>query len=115
MTFLNPLDWIAITVFLAVTAGIGAWTARRQTTTSEYFVANRRIPAFAVGFTMMATTISSVTFVAIPGSVFARDCWQMLYMFMAVIVLFFVVRYVVGFYRHVVRMSAYEYLEKVKI
>jgi len=112
MTFLNPLDWIAITVFLAVTAGIGAWTARRQTTTSEYFVANRRIPAFAVGFTMMATTISSVTFVAIPGSVFARDCWQMLYMFMAVIVLFFVVRYVVGFYRHVVRMSAYEYLEK---
>ena len=111
MTFLNTLDWVAIIAFLAVTAGIGAWTARRQTTTSEYFLANRRIPAFAVGFTVMATTISSVTFVAIPGSVFARNCWQMTYMFTAVIALFFVVGFVVRFYRHAVGMSAYEYLE----
>ncbi len=60
----------------------------------------------------MATTISSVTFVAIPGSVFARDWWQMLYMLMAGFSVALVVRLVVPFYRRVVRMSAYEYLEQ---
>ena len=108
---LATLDYVVIVAYLLVTAGIGSWTARRQTTTSEYFVANRRIPGFAVGFAIMATTISSVTFVAIPGSVFARDWWQMLYMATALLVLVFVVRWVVPFYRRVVRMSAYEYLE----
>ncbi len=110
-SYLRLLDYVVIAAYLLVTAGIGAWTARRQTTTAEYFVANRRIPAFAVGFAIMATTISSVTFVAIPGSVFARDWWQMLYMATALLVLFFVVKWVVPFYRRVVGMSAYEYLE----
>lgn len=109
--YLGTADYIVIVAYLAVTAGIGAWTARRQTTTAEYFVANRRIPGFAVGFAIMATTISSVTFVAIPGAVFARDWWQMLYMATALVVLVFVVRWVVPLYRRVVGMSAYEYLE----
>lgn len=110
-SFLGPPDYVAILVYLAAMAGIGAWTARRQTSTAEYFVANRRIPGVAVGFALMATTISSVTFVAIPGSVFARNWWQMLYMSTALVVLIFVVRWVVPFYRRVVRLSAYEYLE----
>jgi SSS family solute:Na+ symporter len=110
-SYLGALDYLVIAAYLLVTAGIGGWTARRQKTTAEYFVANRRIPGFAVGFAIMAATISSVTFVAIPGSVFARDWWQMLYMATALAVLFFVVRWVVPFYRRVVGMSAYEYLE----
>lgn len=112
MGHLNLLDYLAIFGYLAVIAWIGLRMSRRQTSTSEYFVAGRRMPAFAVGFTLMTTTISSVTFVAIPGSVFARNWWQMLYMFMAVGVLLFVVRYVVVFYRHAVGLSAYEYLER---
>ena len=56
--------------------------------------------------------MSGATFVAIPGSVFARDWWQMLYMGMAIAVLVFLVPFVVPFYRRVVKMSAYEYLEE---
>ncbi len=112
MSHLNFWDYAAILAYLVVTAVIGGRAVGRQKTTAEYFVANRRIPAFAVAFTLMATTISSVTFVAIPGSVFARDCWQMLYMYMLLASLFLVVPLVVPFYRRVVRMSAYEYLEQ---
>ena len=108
---LAVIDYLVIAVYLAITAGIAAWTARRQTSTAEYFVANRRIPGLAVGFALMATTISSVTFVAIPGAVFARNWWQMLYMSTALVVLIVIVRWVVPFYRRVVRLSAYEYLE----
>ena len=105
-------DYLAVFLYLTVIAAIGVRAARRQTTTSEYFVAGRRIPAFAVGFALLATTISSVTFVAIPGSVYVRDCWQLVYMGMTLFVLLFVVKYVVTFYRRVVHMSAYEYLER---
>jgi SSS family solute:Na+ symporter len=112
MSGLSVLDYVVIAGYLAATAAIAVRTAGRQTSTSEYFIANRRIPGFAVGFAMMATTVSSATFVAIPGSVFARDWWQMLYMGMAIAVLVFLVPLVVPFYRRVVKMSAYEYLEE---
>jgi SSS family solute:Na+ symporter len=109
---LSLLDYFVIGAYLVIVAGISWRTSRRQNSTTEYFIANRRIPAFAVGFTIMATTVSSVTFVAIPGSVFARNWWQMLYMLMAVLSLIVVVIWIVPFYRRVVKMSAYEYLER---
>ena len=74
MHSLSFVDYLVIAVYLAVVAVIGLRAAHRQDSTSEYFVANSRIPGFSVGFTLMTTTISSATFVAIPGSVFARDC-----------------------------------------
>jgi SSS family solute:Na+ symporter len=101
-----------IAAYALVTGAIGLWASRRQTTTRAYFIADKRVPAFAVGFALMATTISSATFVAIPGAVFARNWWQMLYMMMAAVAMIFVVAFVVPFYRHVVKMSAYEYLER---
>lgn len=111
MTSLSLVDYLVIVLYLGVVTLISLWTGRRQTSTSAYFIANRRIPSIAVGFTIMATTVSSATFVAIPGSVFSRDWWQMLYMAMAIVSLVIVVIFIVPFYRRVVRMSAYEYLE----
>lgn len=85
MSSLAFIDYILIGAYLVAVIAIGIRAARKQKTTSDYFVANRRIPAYAVGFTMMATTISSATFVAIPGSVYARDWWQLFYMSAALI------------------------------
>ena len=112
MHSLSFVDYLVIAVYLAVVAVIGLRAARRQDSTSEYFVANSRIPGFAVGFTLMTTTISSATFVAIPGSVFARNWWQLFYMSAALLVIPLVTGFAVPFYRRVVRMSVYEYLEQ---
>jgi SSS family solute:Na+ symporter len=112
MNRLGALDYIVMGGYLLGTAAIAIRTAGRQTTTREYFTANRQIPGWAVGFAMMATTVSSPTFVAIPGSTFARDWWQMLYMLMALGVLTVLVPFVVPLYRRAVKMSAYEYLEE---
>ncbi len=109
---MHSIDYLIVIVYLAGITAIGLWTSRRQKTTAEYFIANRRIPGWAVSFSIMATTISSVTFVAFPGMVFARDCRLMLFNYMAPLVLVIVVIFVVPFYRRVVGMSAYEYLEQ---
>ena len=105
MTF---LDSAIIVAYLTVVAVIGLRAARHQHSTSEYFVANRRMPGFAVGFTLITTAISAATFVAIPGSVFARDWWQLIYMLSALLAIPVAVHVVVPFYRRVVRISVYE-------
>ena len=99
MHSLSFVDYLVIAVYLAGVAVIGLRAARRQDSTSEYFVANSRIPGFAVGFTLMTTTISSATFVAIPGSVFARNWWQLFYMSAALLVIPLVTSFAVPFYR----------------
>jgi solute:Na+ symporter, SSS family len=107
------LDYLVVVVYLLSVGAIGMWVARRKKkTTEEYFLANRRIPAWLVGFSIVGTVISSVTFVALPGAAFSSNWRLIVPNLMVPIVLVFVVAFVVPFYRRVVRMSSYEYLEK---
>src|ERR1700741_3697914 len=106
---MRPLDFIIIAAYLAGLVAIGLRFARRQRTTEQYFVAGRSVPGWAMGLSLLATIITSVTFIAYPGSAYEGD-WSLLVpgiMFVAVLGLVGFV--VVPFYRHVVHMSAYEY------
>ncbi|MDO8586347.1 MAG: sodium/solute symporter [Armatimonadota bacterium] len=85
---------------------------RRRKTTSEYFIADRKIPGWAVAFSLMATMISSVTFVAHPGAAFSRNMWPLLTVAALPVVFVFIGLVIVPFYRRVVRMSVYEYMDK---
>lgn len=112
MNSLRPLDLIVIAIYFIAVAAIGFRFARRQTTTEAYFVARRSIPHWAMGLSIFATIISSITFVAYPGAAFKGD-WNLLVPgFMAVGVLLVVGTVLISFFRHAVGMSAYEYFEK---
>lgn len=112
MKHLQMLDYIVVAVYFCVIFSIGLYMARRQKTTADYFIAQRRIPGWAVAFTMMGTMISSVTVVGHSGAVFGKSFWLEVGSFGVPLVLLFVVFFVVPFYRRVVGVSAYEYLEK---
>jgi SSS family solute:Na+ symporter len=109
------LRWIDLTILLAYLATlmiIGLRFSRRQNTTETYFVAKRSIPAWMMGLSLLATLISSVTFIAYPGAAYSGN-WSLLVPgFMAVISLVLVGAVLIPFYRHVVQMSAYEYFGK---
>ncbi|HET8546896.1 MAG TPA: sodium:solute symporter [Bryobacteraceae bacterium] len=106
----RTLDLVVVVAYLGLMVGIGLWFARRQKTTETYF--KRTVPFWAMGMSMLATMISSVTFVAYPGSSFAKD-WSLLVPgFMLLAVLPFVGRVIIPFYREEVGMSAYEYFQK---
>jgi len=97
---------------MAVLVGVGVRLSRRQNTTDEYFLAKRSVPGWAIGMSLLATIITSVTFIAYPGASYAGD-WSLLVpgiMFVLVIAGIGVV--VVPFFRHAVAMSAYEYFGK---
>lgn len=106
---MRPLDLIVITAYLAGLVAIGLRFARRQRSTEQYFVAGRSIPGWAMGLSLLATIITSVTFIAYPGSAYAGN-WSLLVpgiLFVGVLGLIGSV--IVPFFRRVVCMSAYEY------
>lgn len=112
---MGNLRWLDVTViaaYLATLASIGLRFSRRQTSTERYFVARRSIPGWATGLSLLATLISSVTFIGYPGSAFAGD-WSNLVPGLTVIVIMPVTAAVIiPFFRHHVRVSAYEYFGK---
>ena len=111
MSSLRSLDLVVIGLYMAAMAGIGLWFARRQTSTETYFVARRAVPHWAMGLSMFATIISSITFIAYPGSAYAGN-WNLLVPgFMAVGVLLLVGGVIISFFRHAVGLNAYEYFE----
>jgi len=109
---MRALDFAVVLAYLLVMAFLGFRFSRRQTSTENYFVAKRSLPSWAMGMSMLATMVSSVTFVAYPGSSYAKD-WSLLVPgFMLIAVLPFVGSVIIPFYREVIGMSAYEYFER---
>jgi SSS family solute:Na+ symporter len=105
-------DLIIVLVYVLSLIGIGLRFHRRQRTTDRYFVAGRSIPGWAAGLSLLATIITSVSFIAYPGAAYAGD-WSLLVPgFLFIVVLLVVGRSIVPFFRHTVRMSAYEYFGK---
>lgn len=112
METLRWLDLVVIVIYMAAMALVGLWFARRQTSTERYFVAQRSIPGWAMGISLYATVISSVTFIAYPGAAYAGNWNELVPGLMVVPVLVLAVFLFIPFYRRVVGMSAYEYFGK---
>lgn len=66
---------IDLTIIFGYLLGIvlfGAWFARKQKTTSDYFLGDRSVPWWAVAASIVATETSTITFISVPGIAFAR-------------------------------------------
>jgi SSS family solute:Na+ symporter len=112
MSTLRWLDLIVVVAYMAGMAAIGLRFARRQTSTERYFMAQRSIPGWAMGMSLFATIITSVTFIAYPGSAYAGDWTELVPGLMVIPVVLVAARIIIPFYRRVVGMSAYEYFGK---
>lgn len=76
----TSLHWIdatilAVSILIAVIVGI--YFSKKQKSTDAYFAASGNVPAWAVGMSMFATIISSVTFLAYPGAAYGGN-WILL-------------------------------------
>ncbi len=112
MNSLRWLDLTVIAVYMVAMLAIGWHFARRQKSTEDYFVAGRSIPAWAMGVSIFATLISSITFIAYPGNAYGGNWAELVPGFMVVVVLLLVGAIIIPFFRRVVKMSAFEYFER---
>ncbi|MHC4527038.1 MAG: sodium:solute symporter family transporter, partial [Planctomycetota bacterium] len=101
-----------VLVYLAGIVGIGVYFSRKQTDTEEYFAGGRKVPAWAVGMSVIATLISSGTFLGLPGEGYTTNWVRLAKDFMVPVVLLGLIWFVVPCYRRVIGLSAYEYFEK---
>lgn len=111
----NSVHWIDyLIVFSSVAAaiGVGIYFAHRQKDTSTYFAAGGKIPAWAVGISIFATLISSVTFLAYPGAAYGSNWILLVQGLMVPLVLLALIDIIVPLFRKVVRLSTYEYFER---
>ena len=69
---MKPLDLVIIVAYLAGVVAIGFWCRKRQKTTRHYFLAGRHLPWWAIAGSIVATETSAITFVSVPGLVYAR-------------------------------------------
>lgn len=64
-------DWLVLGLYLALTTWIGHALRGKQSTISDFFLAGRSLPWPAVCGSIIATEISALTFIGVPGMVFA--------------------------------------------
>ena len=106
------IDYSIVLVSIAAAIAMGMYFARRQKDTSTYFAGGGKIPAWAVGISIFATLISSVTFLAYPGAAYEGNWILLVQGLMVPVVLLALIGIIVPLYRKVIRLSTYEYFER---
>ena len=69
---MKVIDLVIIFGYLVGIVLFGAWFARKQKTTSDYFLGDRSVPWWAVAASIVATETSTITFISVPGIAFSR-------------------------------------------
>jgi SSS family solute:Na+ symporter len=109
---IHLIDYIIIVFFLLATLYFGFRFSKNQKTTKAYFIAHGRVPTWAIGLSLLATLISSVTFLAYPGTGYSSNWILLVQGLMVPVVLLTVIWFIVPLYRKVIRLSTYEYFEQ---
>jgi SSS family solute:Na+ symporter len=106
------IDYSIIILSVAVAIYIGMYFSRRQKTSDKFFTGGRNIPPWAIGISIMATLISSITFLAYPAAAYKSNWILLVQGLMVPLVLVGLVGYIVPLFRRTIGISTYEYFEK---
>jgi SSS family transporter len=109
---MHPVDWIVVAAYFAWILVDGVKRSHRTNEVEGYFLANRSLPWWAVGLSVMATQLSAITLVGTTGRGFGEGMSVLqLYFGLPLAMIILSVTVVPFFYRAKV-YTAYEYLER---
>ncbi len=112
---MHNIHWIDITIVIIsviLTLGVGFYFANKQKSSQYYFAGGNDIPAWAIGMSIFATLISSVTFLAYPAASYKSNWILLVQGLMVPIILVGFIWFIVPLFRKVIRLSTYEYFER---
>lgn len=103
----------SIVFFALVTGNIlfGASFFFRNRTPDQFTAGSRNLPAFAVGMSIFATYVSSISFLALPGKAYMSDWNAFVFSLSIPVATIIAIRFFVPLYRGIGNISAYYYLE----
>lgn len=111
-TFMGLIDWAFVAVYGVIIIVIGIVASRRQSNTEEYFRGSQKLPWWAIGLSIIATSFSAASLLGGPGEGYNFGfLWLQLQMgdllgYGLVILIF------LPFFMRLNVTTAYEYLER---
>jgi solute:Na+ symporter, SSS family len=112
MGHLEILDIAVIALYGLGVIGIGWWSSRKQVSTEEYFVGSRGMSPVIAGISIIATLISTISYLATPGEMVKHGpgwMWQLLHAPISFVIIgYFIIPHLMA---HKVT-SAYELLDR---
>ncbi|TFG44285.1 MAG: sodium:solute symporter [Bacteroidia bacterium] len=108
---LSLIDAIIFFVLIIGNIVFGASFFFRNKTSAQFTTGGGKIPAWAVGMSIFATFVSSISFLALPGKAYDSDWNAFVFSLSIPIASLAAVKFFVPLYRSVGNVSAYYYLE----
>ncbi len=97
MNHFATLDYVVFVIYLVCIIFIGLWVSRlkkgTERTAKDYFLANRLLPWWAIGSSLLAANISAEHFIAMSGSGYAIGLAIAAYEWVAAVVLLIVAKF----------------------
>src|ERR1700686_1877642 len=109
---MTPLDWIVMVATIVAIPSFGLWRGRRSKTVSEYLLAGKTMPWYAMGLSIMATQASAITFIAPTGQAFVDGMRFVQFYFGLPIAMVILSATAVPIFHRSGVYTAYEYLEQ---
>jgi SSS family solute:Na+ symporter len=110
-THFTPLDWTILIGYFIGTMMIGLYFYRKSRTTEGFTAADRSVPGWATGLSILATYLSSISFLALPGKAYAANWNPFVFSLSLPITTWIAVKYFMPYYRRSGDVSAYSSLE----
>lgn len=105
-------NWAIVGIYLLLVSFGGVIFAKRNKTSHDYFLGGARVPAWVTALSIYSTMLSSISYLAIPASVYKNGMVVALSSLGTIVLAWFVCKYIIPVYRSVGTVTGYEYLER---
>lgn len=109
---MSILDWAIVAIYLAIMIFDGIRMTKHASGVDGYFLANRSLPWWAVGLSVMATQLSAITLVGTTGQAYSDGMRFIQFYYGLPLAMVILCLTAVPFFYRARVFTAYEYLEK---
>ena len=108
---MRPLDWVVMFGWLAFLVSYGLWRGRGSSSTQEFMLANKTMPWYAMGLSIMATQASAITFISTTAQAYVDGMRFVQFYFGLPLAMVILSATAVPIFHRAKVYTAYEYLE----
>jgi SSS family solute:Na+ symporter len=107
----TTLDLVVLAAYFAATMAVGLAMMRRSRSVEGFTAADRNLPGWLTGLSILGTYISSITFLALPAKAYASNWNPFVFSLALPLATWAAVKWFLPLYRSSAHVSAYHHLE----
>src|SRR5262245_49207521 len=69
---MSLLDWLVVAAYGVMTLGVGLYYSRKNKSAEDFLLGGRRMSPIALGLSLFATLVSTLSYLATPGEMIAN-------------------------------------------